>query len=454
MQIRNKLTLYFTVTSSLLMLLIMTFIYLLFSNITKNDFYQALHERTEVAAEVYLEADEISPAALEKFKEKFVVTLPHEVIRMYDTTDQVSFIKDNNQNWSKEIIDEVRQKKYLAYQDKENQVVGIYYYDNQGNFVILASAEDIDGKQRKKNLLQIMSVLFGVQLLIQIIAGKLFAGNALNPIKKINIQVQKISATDLHLRVDTDNEKDEIGTLAANFNGLLERLEKSFDLQKMFVANVSHELKTPITNIIGEVEVAVSKERTSADYRNTLQSVLVEADRLNGIIRNFLLLANSENDIAGHVEMVRFDELLWEIKEIFNREPGAILDIQMPELPDDSTRLYVKTNKTLLTLAITNIIQNALKFSSGKPVVCSMHFTLNDIIISIIDKGIGIDDETLPHIFEPFYRSANVNTYQGHGIGLYIAKKIVELLGGNITVQSHPRDGSTFNIILPQNDRF
>ena len=452
MQIRNKLTLYFTVTSSLLMLLIMIFIYLLFSNITKNDFYQALHDRTEVAAGVYLEADEISESALKKIKEKYLVSLPHEVIRMYDSTDKLSFINENNQNWSKQIIDDVRAKKYIAYQENDKQIVGIDYDDNQGNFVILASAVDIYGQQKKKNLLQIMAVLFGVQLLVQLIAGKWFAGNALDPIQKVNTQVQKISATDLHLRVDTDNEKDEIGILAANFNGLLERLEKSFDLQKMFVANVSHELKTPITNIIGEVEVAVSKDRTTAEYKNTLQSVLVEADRLNDIIRNFLLLANNENDIGRQqTELVRFDELLWEIKEIFNREPKTILDIQMAELPEDETRLNVKTNKTLLTLAITNIIQNGIKFSSGKPVVCSMHFTANDIIISITDKGIGIDAETLPHIFEPFYRSINANTYQGHGIGLYIAKKIIELLGGNITVQSQPTAGSTFNIILPQN---
>ena len=436
----------------MLMLLIMTFIYLLFSRITKSDFYQALHERTEVAAEVYLEADEISPAALEKFKEKFVVTLPQEVIRLYDSTDRVSFIKDDKQNWSKDILDEVRQKKYVAYQENDKQNVGIYYADNQGNFVILASAVDKDGEQRKKNLLQIMAVLFCAQLLIQLIAGRWFAGNALDPIQKINTQVRKISATDLHLRVNTDNEKDEIGTLAANFNGLLERLEKSFDLQKMFVANVSHELKTPITNIIGEVEVAVSKDRTSADYKTTLQSVLVEADRLNDIVRNFLLLANNENDIAGQqTETVRIDELLWDIRVAFNRDPGSHVDIQMPGLPDDETKLYVKTNKMLLTLAITNIIQNGIKFSSGKTVICSMHFDNSNVVISIADEGIGIGADTLPHIFEPFYRSSDVSAYQGHGIGLYIARKIIELFNGSISVQSQPGVGSTFNIILPQN---
>jgi signal transduction histidine kinase len=128
-----------------------------------------------------------------------------------------------------------------------------------------------------------------------------------------------------------------------------------------------------------------------------------------------------------------------------------VLEIQMNELPADETKLNVRTNKTLLTLAITNIIQNGFKFSSGKPVVCSLHFAAGKIIINITDKGIGIDAATLPHIFEPFYRSTDANAYEGHGIGLYIAKKIIELLGGEITVQSRPGTGSTFNIILPLN---
>ena len=451
MQIRNKLSLYFTITSSLLMLVIMVFIYILFANMTKKDFYRALLDRTEVAAQLYLEADEISNSALQKIKEKFVITLPDEVIRLYDSTDEVSFIKDKNQNWSKEIINQVRHKKYIAYQENDRQVVGINYDDNQGNFVILASATDVYGKQRKNKLLQIMATLFGAQLLIQFAAGRFFAANALNPIKKVNSQVQQISATDLHLRVEADNEKDELGHLAANFNGLLDRLEKSFDLQKMFVANVSHELRTPITNIIGEIEVAVSKERSSADYKKTFQSVLTEADRLNSIIRNFLILATAENDAALHqTETVRLDELLWEIKEGLLRDTGSLVDIELSDMPEDENKLNVKTNKTLLMLAITNIIQNGIKFSGGNPVVCSLHFPPGAIIISVSDTGIGIDAATLPNIFEPFYRSSVANGYEGHGIGLYISKKIVELSGGLITVDSIPGKGSVFNIVFRQ----
>ena len=451
MQIRNKLALYFSVTSSLLMLLIMTFIYLLFSNLTRNNFYTALHERTVVTAQLYLEADEISEAALKKIKEQFVISLPYEVIRVYDSTDERSFINDTGQNWSRKIIDEVRQKKYLAYQDKGKQVVGIYYTDNQGNFVILASATDVYGQERKKNLLKIMAILFGIQILIQFIAGRWFAQRVLYPVQMVNAQVQKISATDLHLRVETNNEKDELGLLATNFNSLLDRLEQAFDLQKMFVANASHELKTPVTNIIGEIEVAVSKERTLEDHKKTLQSVLVEADRLHDIIRNFLMLANAENNVTNQqVEQVRLDELLWEIKETFNRHQDTPLYIQIDQLPEDENGLYIKTNKALLILAVSNIIQNGLKFSSDQSVICSLHFTDDSVNIRIADKGIGMDADTMKNIFEPFFRSPGADNYHGHGIGLYIAQKAIHLLGGMIYVESQKGIGSIFNIVFKQ----
>ncbi len=452
MQIRNKLSLYFTITSSLLMLVIMVFIYLLFSNLTRNNFYRALHERTIVAAQLYLEADEISPSSLQKIKEKFVITLPDEIIRVYDSTDQQSFAKDTAGNWNRNTIDEARQKKYLAYRENDRQIVGIYYEDNQGNFVILASAVDVEGQKQRKNLLEIMAALFGIQILIQFAAGRWFAQRALLPVQLVNAQVQKISATDLHLRVDTNNEKDELGLLAANFNSLLERIEKSFDLQKMFVANASHELKTPVTNMIGEIEVAVNKDRTEAEYKETLQSVLTEAERLHSIIRNFLMLTTAENNIAMQTtEPVRFDELLWEVREIFNRQPGgAAIEIQLDELPENEKRLYLKTNKTLLTHVVSNIVQNAVKFSAGKPVVCSLHFTDDSIAIRIADKGVGISADSLQNIFEPFFRSADAGNFEGHGIGLYIAKKIIELLGGDIIVQSHPGSGSIFNIFFRQ----
>ncbi len=433
------------------MLLIMAFIYLLFSNLTRNDFYQSLHERTEIAARLYLEADEISPIALNKTKNKYINSLPEEEILIYDSTNEIAFTKDSGKHWTKDIIDEVRKKKYLSYKENGKQIVGIYYHDNQGDFVILASAVDSYGQARKHKLLQIMGVLFCIQILIQFAASRWFAQKMLYPIQEVNKQVKKISATDLHLRVKTDSATDEIGLLALNFNGLLDRLEKSFDLQKMFVANSSHELKTPITNIIGEVEVALSRERTSEDYKENLLSVLAEAERLQTIITDFLLLTNAENNPDATVAApVRIDELLWEIKEDFQTNSVQHIDIQLSSLPEEEKLLYVNANKALLTLAIKNVIQNGLKFSKNKPIVCILHISGKTRSIRIIDQGIGMEPEVLKNIFEPFFRSPSAKEYPGNGIGLYITKKIIELFNGRIEVSSQKGNGSCFNIIFEQ----
>ena len=163
------------------------------------------------------------------------------------------------------------------------------------------------------------------------------------------------------------------------------------------------------------------------------------------------MLANAENNIAmQQTESVRFDELLWEVKDIFSRKGAPAIEIQLGDLPEDESRLYVKTNKTLLIHAVSNIVQNGLKFSAGQPVVCSLHFTADSIMIRITDKGIGIDAGLLPKIFEPFFRTTGAAQYPGHGVGLYIAKKIIELLGGSISVISQSGLGSTFNIVFMQ----
>lgn len=449
MQIRNRLALYFTIVSSCLMLLVMAFIYLLFSSEAKKDFYRELNERAEVAAQVYLEADEISDASFQKIKKRFINSLPHEVIRFYDSTNHPSFIKDRDQNWNILTIDEVRKKKYIAYEQGDKQIVGINYNDNQGDFVILVSAVDEFTKERKKNLLEIMIALFLGQILVQFLVGRWFAEKTLRPIQKVNSQVQRISATDLHLRVEGGTEKDELGTLAANFNDLLQRLEHAFDLQKMFVANASHELKTPLTSIMGEIEVAVIKDRPADEYKQTLLSVLAETEQMHNMINNFLLLANAENaTVRQQTEAIRLDELLWEIKESFDRESSYIVQVQIPSFPEDENRLKIIANKSLLLLAFSNIIRNGFKFSEGQPVVCSLFFYENSLVVTITDKGIGIDNDAIGKIFEPFYRADQAHHYQGHGIGLYMSKKIVELYGGTIEVQSKPGSGSVFNIIF------
>ena len=168
-----------------------------------------------------------------------------------------------------------------------------------------------------------------------------------------------------------------------------------------------------------------------------------------------MLLANAEaNGMTKLTEQVRLDELLWDIKEEFNAQDGVQLQMQFSELPADEARLCITGNKPLLTLAVKNIILNAIKFSKGQPVLCSLHFTGHTATIRITDHGIGMEQNDLKNIFEPFFRSLSAIEYPGHGVGLYITKKIIDLLGGQIEVTSEPGQGSIFNIIFKQKNSF
>lgn len=448
MQIKNKLSLYFTIVSAVLSLVVLIAVNMLFGKHTEDDFFRALKERAIVTAQVYLEADEISDSSLQHFKSEYLNTLPDENIRMYDSNGRAAFIKDNNENWSKSLINNIFKNKYLQYNQKEAGVVGIRYDDNQGSFVIIVSAVDKAGKKQKQNLWQITFGLYFLQLMILFLVSRLFAEKVLQPVQKINKQVQMINATDLHLRVDEGNGKDEISELGTNFNSLLKRLETSFEMQKTFVANASHELRTPLTSIIGEIEVASALPRKNEEYKKVLDSVLNEAEKLNGVIEGLVTLAGAENMIALQgVETVRMDDLLWEIQESCKKNtPSHILNITMTSLPEDENKLCITANKHLLNIALNNVIRNAFKFSYDQPVDCNLEYTLAGIKITVKDKGVGISKEALEKIYQPFYRSPEALHFNGQGLGLFITKKIISLYNGTISIVSALNTGTTVNI--------
>lgn len=444
MSIRDRLALYFTAISSGLMLLVMVTVYFLFRQSSIDDFYRELQERARIAAEVYLEADEISTDALQRIHDQFIASLPGEVIRIYDNNNQPVFIPAPNRNWPVPIINLVRKQSSILYTNGQRQEAGIRYDDNQGSFVVLVSAEDIPGHTRLQQLLKILTGIFLGQLIIQFFLGKWFAGKTIRPVKRVNDQVTNITANDLHLRVHAEDKKDEFNTLAVNFNLLLDRLEHAFDVQKMFVANASHELKTPLTSIIGEIEVLLARQRTANEYRAALESTLADAERLQSIVDNLLQLSSPASDMTA--TKIRLD--LWLENSIteFRRESVSPIQIQPALIPDPEKMLCIEGNAALLQIALHNILRNAVKFSDGQAVDVQLSLHYGQINIAVTDRGTGIAAENIRSIFEPFYRGDHSTRYKGHGIGLYIASRIIENHGGSISVVSTPGQGSTFNI--------
>jgi signal transduction histidine kinase len=448
MKIKNRLSLYFTAISAVVLLIVQVVIFLTFSSLLKSDFYDHLMDRANVAAQLYLEADEISADSLIHVRERYLQRLPHEVIRLYDDRNAASFIKDKNQFWTSHVINAVRTRKQMQFTEGSRQTVGIYYNDNQGNFVILVSAIDAQGTKRLRDIIEVMAIMLISVTVGLFVISRWFAQKALEPMDKVIKQMRLVRAGNLSLRVDEGNGKDEISALAHNFNQLLKHLENAFELQQTFVINASHELRTPITTIIGEIEITLHKLRSNDEYKEVLQSVLYDAGRLNDTIASLLELANVDmNYTQPAYKPVAIDDLIWELNDYWDEKAGkGLFAVKILHLPADHEYLQVLANKSLLTIAFNNIIGNAFKFSENKPVRCDLFADEKSIVIKITDSGVGIIPGDLEKVFESFYRGINVKSYHGNGIGLYVTNKIINLFNGTITVTSDPGNSTTVTI--------
>lgn len=449
MKIKDRIALYFTLISTSMLLAVLCLVYLTFMRFLKADFFERLTDRTMVTAKLYLEADEISRDALNTVRHQYLQKLNGEVIRIYDYKNRATFIGDSAQYWTKAIIQQVRNRKQLKYSDGERQVVGIYYKDNQGDFVILASAIDQGSHNRLEKLLKIMVVVFFGISLIVLLLSRWVAEKMLKPLKKFMEEVKQIGSKNMEFRVAENNTKDEINLIAKSFNHLMEELEQAFILQKTFVANASHELRTPVTRLMMTAELALSKDRDLAAYQRVINSVLEDAEKMDGIITGLLALAKMDMElINSQLSPVRLDELLLTIREEWKQHKN--LDLAFHSTIQPNLVPVVLANSVLLQIAIDNIISNAFKFSNNQKVACKLAQNESEFTIRIIDQGKGIPLLEQDEIFKPFYsRSAEVGQ-KGEGMGLYMAQKIISLFKGKIEIAGSTGVESTFIIVLPK----
>lgn len=448
MKIRDRLALNFTLISTGMLLFVLCSVYFIFLKFLEADFYARLTDRTMVTAKLYLEADEISRDALNKVRSRYLVKLSDEVIRIYDSKNKATFIGDRAQYWTTEVIDKVRKERKVQFKDGEHQVVGIFYKDNQGNFVILASATDQSSLYRLKKLFKIMLATFIIISILLLFSGRWLAKKILQPLHFFMEEVKKVGSANLEFRVKETAAKDEINQLAQNFNQLMEELEQAFILQKTFVSNASHELRTPITRVMITSELALAKERQVTDYQKVLESILEDISKMDNIITGLLTLAKVDLELASsHLSPIHLTDMLIGLKEEWQKQNGANIQFSFNEIDNEP---IILANAVLLHIALNNIISNAFKFSNNQGIECILESNPQQIKLTIKDHGIGISDTDLIEIFKPYYSRSAQSGQHGEGMGLYMASKIISLFKGHIEVESTVGEGSSFIVSFPK----
>lgn len=447
MEIRLRLTLQFTILVGLLLFAVLGVNYYQAVRFAKESFEERLRERAIVVASIHLEQDEQHKNQFEEINKRYQQMLPNESVSIFDATNRCrNFGNTSTSKLHSKNLETLKSSPGKVFQMEDQQVMGLVYNDNQGNFFIVASATDEVGESKLRNQLQTMFLSFFTFLVFIVLAGQFLAKKALTPIQYVINQVTEISAANLHERVIYPNETDEIAQLAETFNRMLDRLEEAFQSQASFVQNASHELRNPLAAMIGHAETTLKKTRDPEYYEEELQVILQESQRLNHIVNSLLQLSQtSEKQVREDLKGLRLDELVLDVIEKLSLSKDYNqIRVVWPEMEDEE--LLIKGNKNLLEVALSNIIDNACKYSDGKVVTCTFFKLGNIIQLSIEDQGIGISPEDLPHIMVPFYRSPSVRNREGFGIGLAISQKILHLHNVLISLESTPGFGTKFEL--------
>ena len=451
MKIRTRFTLLFAAIVGVILFFFSFSIYYMSENYRQNDFHSRLQDRGIAKLKLLLDAKgDTENLSLNHIKENPFHSIDNENFVIYDKNKTLLYRDTAGPTPSSAIINSIKSDKPHICSLTDAECIGFIYPYQESTYIIFSSGYDKHGMNYIANLQQILLFRGLILLLVIFISGWLYAGRFLKPISKIVQQAGKITYSNMNQRLSNGNTNDEIGQLTSTFNKMLERLETSFNAQKRFVSNASHELRNPLTAINGQIDVALMKDREKDEYIKTLQVISMDIKNLRTLTNNLLELANNDETLLQHFEEVRIDEILWKIRdEIAKKTPKYTIHINFEKLMDSEKYLICKGDGKLLETAFINIIDNACKFSGNKSVEIKITSDKTNIIMFFIDKGIGMPETYLKHVFEPFYRGSNTHGIHGNGIGLSLVQKIVKLHSGKIFIHSKLNEGTTVELVLP-----
>jgi two-component system OmpR family sensor kinase len=289
----------------------------------------------------------------------------------------------------------------------------------------------------------------GGVMAIGLLGGWLLSRRAMRPIQKISDTARAISGSDLSRRIPVEEAASELGSLAQTLNATFERLEAAFQRQVRFTADASHELRTPLSVIHSHAELALTKERTAEEYKQSIETCLRAAKRTRSLVDALLVLARAD---AGKLQLK---------VEPFDLRDAAQECLAMVASRAQEQHITLETNlqpveleadRTRILQLLTNLLVNAIQYNlEGGRVVLSIAKEGTEVVLNVTDTGIGITTQDQARVFERFFRADKARSREagGSGLGLAICQSIVEAHHGTISFSSQPGTGTTFTVRLP-----
>jgi len=457
--LKTKLLVYFFIANITILICFSFFIYLTAQSGVENNLDSKLKILSQDAIVDLIEKNNFEAKIIAKdLSKEFGIKPLYLKIIYYDSVKNKIVHEHISSNNLKAVFD-------IPLHEKSN-LNDIYYFDMDGFRV---SSMFLNKKNNEKIFFQLATnkiihssylqqlklslfIAIPIILVLFLFIVNLLISKTLKPMKKVVTSAKKISTNNLSARINHHDIPSEVQELVSTFNVLLENIEDAFTRISTFSSDASHELKTPLSVIRGEIEVILRKDRDTESYKSTLESILQETISIEESISQLFLLSKKDTvEFQGNVEEVYFDELISDVvdthkKLSYKKKINIIVDELVP--------FTLEINESLLKIAISNILKNSIMYSDdGSEIHVSLRKENTNYILKISDNGYGITKNDLAFIFDRFYRVDKVRNRQksGTGLGLSIVKMILDIYSFDIKVESELGVGTTTIIKLNMN---
>ena len=445
MKLKHRLALYSVIIFSIIILIVSTIIYFSFYTEMEKKEIKSLQNKTLLASIYYLEKDELPVLEHNNVQSQLIKTISRKNILIIDQNNKkYNGNMADNKEITQQFIENIRSNKTDFFASKDFFYNGIFYHDNQGDFVVITRESKQEFNEQMQSLLQILISVSLVGLIFIYLFSNFLGVIAYEPITKIIEQIKERDAKNFIEPLKLNKSYAEIEDLIKTYNHFIDRMAQTFNVQKNFIDYVSHELRTPITELLGTFEVTNHKKRTLEEYESVIVQLKQYTNDLQETLDQMMLLSGAKTSFE--FSQIRIDEVVWQVIEnaILYHQARINVDLQV----ENNQLLTIQGNEKLLEVALNNLVSNAIKYSNNQPILVQFLEINHRLQIHISDLGIGILETDIKQIKQNFFRGKNTQDFQGKGIGLSMANIIFTLHQIDIEIVPNKPKGTIVKLIF------
>jgi len=452
MTLRFKFTIFFSLLISLVLIAALSIVYSLYNKTREADFSERLFTQAAYSYASFYNLT-LDSATRARIQEHRPGTITGVNVAIYDA--RRNLVNSSGTSYYKpgpSFFQRVVRKDSVFFNQQHKEGLALYMHNVPHPGYVIVTGYDKFGYDRLEKLRWMLILVTACGVIVITILSFFLVRQATRPITELSAQMQKISESNLQrLKVKTGRVNYEQRQVATQFNAMLDRLERAFELQRSFVHHASHELRTPLATMLAQTELALRKDLTVEDAKKVLASLKDDQREMVELTNSLLLLSQYERTtLSPEWPVVRLDEVLYDTMAMVKRMlDGVNVSIEFARIPDDDLFLSIRGNDSLLRSAFRNLIKNAWLYSDNKSVAVTIDATNTEVYLYFDNNGKLLDSAEQERLFIPFFRASNSVQIKGFGLGTNIIQRIVGLHKGSIIYSIH-NGLNRFTLVFPK----